>query len=387
MRVQSVLLAAASIPIALATPVPAGTGTGADSCESEPLTADTWKKLEMDRWLEQWGANNLTAAATNNVQALADSFDAPNFFCGLDNFCNAGQPCVPVDLPAWYALVAIQNWNSYMNSVNTVITFGSNILSLILPEIVKDFYQPPDYSTPLQAAWTIFSTIAGAVPTVGSKVRAQNDKIVKLITPPQKGENLFLQWSNIASSLGEVVKQWQAAISESFEATLNAEVNSEKGINSVLLGGDFLGVAHNFTQDDIQAAVIDSLKLYIVSLILQSDKVYVYRGPLLDVPCRASRIDEFCHEGRQYLLVKGGDGQNEIAETLINKYGMTPERLFVSTVSCFEKNGRKQLATGYNGFIPLDSNDECLFHLQVCLDDKAGGGGIDDDCRALGLDI
>ncbi|PBP24921.1 hypothetical protein BUE80_DR004151 [Diplocarpon rosae] len=386
MRVQSVLLAAvAAIPIALATPVPAGTGDGTDSCKSEPLNIDTWKKLEMDRWLDQWAANNFTAASTNNVQALADSFGAPNMFCGLDKFCNAGQPCVPVDLPAWYALVAIQNWNSYMNSINTVIIFASNILSFILPDIVKDFYQPPDYSTPLQAVWTIFSTVVGTIPTVGSKVRAQNDKVTQLLKPPQKGETLFLQWSNIALSLGEVVKDWQSALSNSFDATLNADITSPEGINNVLLGGEFLGVAHNVTQDDVQSAVIDSLKLYVISLILQTDKVFVWRGPVID-SCQSTRSDEYCHEGRQHLLVKGGDGQNEIADTLINKYGMTPERIFVSTVSCFEKNGKKQLATGYNDHIPLDSNDECLFHLQVCLDDKPGGG-IEADCKALGLDI
>ncbi|CAI6337943.1 unnamed protein product [Periconia digitata] len=88
------------------TPFPQGTGTGADSCASEALDPTTWTKLNIDDFLAE-AAKNYTKTTTNNVQALASSFGAPNFFCGLDNFCNAGQPCLPIKLPAWYIPCAI----------------------------------------------------------------------------------------------------------------------------------------------------------------------------------------------------------------------------------------------------------------------------------------
>ncbi|EXK76077.1 hypothetical protein FOQG_19165 [Fusarium oxysporum f. sp. raphani 54005] len=92
-----------------AIPLPQS-GTGADSCDSEPLTEDTWISLNIDQFLTDW-TPNVTQAETNNVQALADSFGSPNFFCGIDQFCNAGQPCLPVKLPAWYALMGYHRSN------------------------------------------------------------------------------------------------------------------------------------------------------------------------------------------------------------------------------------------------------------------------------------
>lgn len=86
--------------VASPVPFPQGTGTGADSCPSDELTPKTWTDLKIDEVLTD-AAKNYTKTTTNNVQSLADFFGAPNFFCGLDNFCNAGQPCLPVQVPAW----------------------------------------------------------------------------------------------------------------------------------------------------------------------------------------------------------------------------------------------------------------------------------------------
>ena len=91
----------ASLTLSSPTPFPQGTGAGADSCASEALDPATWTNLKIDDFLVE-AAKYYTRTKTNNVQSLANSFGAPNFFCGLDNFCNAGQPCLPIKLPAWY---------------------------------------------------------------------------------------------------------------------------------------------------------------------------------------------------------------------------------------------------------------------------------------------
>lgn len=79
--------AKAAVPAASsAPPVNGGNGslsqlaTGADSCPAETLSADTWKKLDLDKFLAAWAKANVTKAQSNNVQALAQSFGAPNFF-------------------------------------------------------------------------------------------------------------------------------------------------------------------------------------------------------------------------------------------------------------------------------------------------------------------
>lgn len=105
MRVQSLItLGFSSLTFGNPLPLPQGVGSGADSCPSDPLNADTWTKAKVDAFLVE-AAGNYTRTDFNNIQSLADSFGAPNFFCGLDKFCNAGQPCLPITLPAWYALL------------------------------------------------------------------------------------------------------------------------------------------------------------------------------------------------------------------------------------------------------------------------------------------
>lgn len=101
MRSQ-LFLAAVAVTVTIASPVaiPQGTGTGADSCPAKELTPKTWTDLNIDGFLSA-AAKNYTKTTTNNVQSLANFFGAPNFFCGLGSFCNAGQPCLPIDLPAW----------------------------------------------------------------------------------------------------------------------------------------------------------------------------------------------------------------------------------------------------------------------------------------------
>lgn len=81
MRFQPLLLLSSAASV-LATPTPQGTGTGADSCPVDPLTADTWTKLDIDQFLEKWVQANFTAPAAggSSIQALAATFGAPNFF-------------------------------------------------------------------------------------------------------------------------------------------------------------------------------------------------------------------------------------------------------------------------------------------------------------------
>lgn len=55
------------------------------------------------------------------------------------------------------------------------------------------------------------------------------------------------------------MKDYQAAVSKNFKATLDAEVGAAAGINEKIAKGAFLGVSQNFTQSDLQGAVIGSI--------------------------------------------------------------------------------------------------------------------------------
>ncbi|KAF4341200.1 hypothetical protein FBEOM_4858 [Fusarium beomiforme] len=376
--------------------------TGAKSCDTEPLSQQTWTSLDIDKFLKDW-TPNATATPTNNVQALADSFGAPNFFCGLDQFCNAGQPCVPVEPPAWYALLAIQNWNNYMNSMNTAITFSSNIISLKLPEIVSDLYpSPKDDVTPMQLVTRAITSTMGLIPFAGGLDVVKDtftttvNYVLTVVKPPTTDK--FLQWSNVASSLGGVIQDYQAAVSDSIKKIIDTPVADAGGIYEQLQGGRFLGISQNFTQSALQKQMIDSFTLYSIGLALQAQKIFVLRMTNIqrkhDDTSASYALDSGDGTFTEYSLMQAGDNDNamvmlDIGDKLSNKYSLPKERWLSDVVKCWEGNDKKQLADGFGDFLPIDPATPCLLNMNVC-DLRAvewGSKGIIQRCRDDGVNI
>ncbi|EXA28533.1 hypothetical protein FOVG_19866 [Fusarium oxysporum f. sp. pisi HDV247] len=382
-----------------AIPLPQS-GTGADSCDSEPLTEDTWISLNIDQFLTDW-TPNVTQAETNNVQALADSFGSPNFFCGIDQFCNAGQPCLPVKLPAWYALMGVQNWNNYMNNLNTAIQFASSIIGQTLPEIVSDLYpSPEDNVTPLQNVVRAITTTVGVVPfadkiagVVQSVFTGYVGYTLSIVKAPQT--DAFLQWSNVAASLADIIQAYQAGVSDGLKKVLDTPVADPGGIYEQLEGGRFLGSAQNFTQSELQAKMIDSFKTYSIGLALQAQKIFIARfsgvNPEEDSCKDAEQASNLCQNDEngvytRYVLVKvdgkgNMDPQIDIADKIINKYGFSKEKVLVEPTKCFDKNGGKQVMDDFGDFIPIEPNTLCLYNVAVCDGSKL------DECRENGANV
>lgn len=140
-----------------------------------------------------------------------------------------------------YALVAIQNWNSYVNSVNTAISFASSIAGLTLPGVVSDFYKKPkDDITPLKTLSMVFSTTLGLIPFTGSIQTAASAVsggigfLGRQLTIPEEPDR-FLAWSDISSSLATVVSDYQAEVSKSFKAIIDVPVDDPAGINAYVI--------------------------------------------------------------------------------------------------------------------------------------------------------
>ncbi|KAF6819229.1 hypothetical protein CMUS01_11762 [Colletotrichum musicola] len=383
--------------IASATPLPQGTGKGADSCPTDPLETATWTKLNLDKFMSDWVTANVTETKSNNVQALADSFGAPNFFCGLSSFCNAGQPCLPIQPPGWYAMVAVQNWNSYMNALNEAVDFASGIISNTLPGMVTDFIpEPEDNVTPLLKVAKMFTTVLGAIPLTGPLGTAQSAVtggvgfLLTQVKPPAPTDK-FLTWSNTATSLAAVVKDYQAAIATSMQTVLDAPVmDKTSGVGTLISGGRFLGVHQNVTQGDLQKTVTDTMTRFGLGLALQSSRYYVLRF-LGAKPCIESDGAKCVDDG------KGGQNSIELqrfgkwesadatAKTLMDKYGLKKEDFLDSVLKCFDDNGRTLYADPFKDAIPLDATTPCVFNIGVCEVDPyqvAGKRRYDEECNA-----
>ncbi|KAH9224453.1 hypothetical protein DL95DRAFT_439618 [Leptodontidium sp. 2 PMI_412] len=382
------LVAFAALEVATAIPLTARQSTGADSCPFEPLNETTWVNLDMDKFMTD-AAKNLT---TSNVQGFASSLGAPNFFCGLDQFCNAGQPCLPVDVPAWYGLIAIQNYNNYMNSLNTAITFASSIMSLDMPAIIKDLWPAADDSTTSAKELTsiislglsvipftgTLSTVAGVAKGVNSFVGTQ--------LQPATAPDLFVKWSDLASSISTAVQAYQSAVSKSLDDTINAGLDDSKtGVNLMLSGGGFLGVSHNFTQTDMQSEITDNLKLRSMALALQGLKAYIYRAT---GDCFNANNDpyKFCATINgtkwEYFLMVGDDFAQDVGTKLLG-YGLKPEVFLQGPADCLDKYG-VQLFTP-----AMLTSNECVFNLPVCTPGSTDNivGSIHETCQKLGLDV
>jgi hypothetical protein len=125
-----------------------------------------------------------------------------------------------------------------MNGLNTAITFASSIISLKLGQIVQDVYpDPKDDITPLKNVGSMVSSVLSIIPFTGavaSAAGAVNNGLGFVLahaTPPEP-VNKFLAWSNVANSMGDVIKDFQATVSNSIDAILDAEIdNPTNGIS------------------------------------------------------------------------------------------------------------------------------------------------------------
>lgn len=296
-----------------------------------------------------------------------------------------------------------------MNNVNTAVNFASSILGLQLPQMVTDLGvpTPKDDVTPFNTVLRALNTILSLVPFTGTAAGIGQSTITTSIgymltlNIPPTADDKFLTWSNVASSLGDAVQQYQTAVSGAITKILNAPLADETfGVLSQIEGGRFLGTSENFTQSDLQSKMIDSFKLYAAGLVLQAQHVYVNRittyvecGEDGDAGSAVLCVDKKAEGGnydRFYLYQSDGDGttrQTEIADNLISKFGLTKEKFLEGTYKCFVNNNRVQLVDIFTDSIPIDPATDCLFMLQVCdLNDRSDEyDSIAAGCRDLGL--
>lgn len=277
-----------------------------------------------------------------------------------------------------------------MNSMNTAIGFAGSILSLKIPQIVQDVFPDPiDNITPLGNMVSIIGGVLSVVPVTGAISTAASasmqfglDFVNSRLLPPTPTDR-FLVWSDIASSIADVVREYQAVLSSSMTAILNAAIDDpNNGINKIISKGTFLGVSQNFTQTDLQRAVVDSITMNALGLALQAQKVFVVR--YFNVrDCRTQSEDSICvkNDGSQTFTVwalirslgKGrADSTVDLSKILMNKYGMTKLEFLKGPTDCYDNNGKKQLTNPFNRGMPLDPKAPCVFNLLVCDKDSSG---------------
>lgn len=253
-------------------------------------------------------------------------------------------------------------------------------MALEMPEVIKDFWpKPADNVTPLKELNAIVTFGLSVVPFTGSlaKVSSIATGVTGLLTSrmtPPAAPDLFVKWSEVGVSLAAAAKDYQSAISTSLQNTLDAKIDDkDKGINSLLTGGQFLGVAQNFTQADMQAKISTNMKLRAMALALQAQKAFIYRNKV-DGTYDGNCVLRIGDETRPDILIKMGE-----------KYGIAGKIIQEGPSNCFDKHG-VQLYTP--DILPLDAKDDsCIFNLNVCTFDSATfpGRTIQENCNLQGI--
>ena len=273
-------------------------------------------------------------------------------------------------------MVAIQNWNNYMNAINTAVTFASSILSLTLPDIVEDFLpKPVDNITPLISFAKLFTTIVSVVPFTGGIATAKGavtpavNFLIGLVKPPSETDK-FVIWSDISISLSTVVQDYQASVSSAFDNILVADpLDPKSGIAHVVAGGGFLGVSQNFTQADLQKNVIDVVTRFAIGQTMTANGIYVLKfhnaQPCLDDDTSIC-VQDGASNFNVVLKQANFDAATDASKLLREKYGLTTKNFLTDVLSCWEKNAQKSLAVPFKDVIPLSVSETCVFNLPVC---------------------
>ncbi|KAJ0159822.1 hypothetical protein CTA2_9042 [Colletotrichum tanaceti] len=363
---------------------------GAD-CEAGELSNATWVEKGLDAFLEN-ASHQYTRYPTNNVQALAAYLGAPNFLCGVNAWCNAGQPCSPVTLPGWYALMAIQGWNNYINNLNLALTYMATILSLKLGAIVNDLWPvKQDNISPWKMAIGWMNGIINAFPTTwlfgavygGIASGVQGVGIVAggmLVVPT--GASQFIRWSDIANQMGSEIDNYKKAIGAYAKAVMDAPIDDPKwGINKVLRGGRFLARDNNITLDDIDRWMYQTIATNAMGAIMQARNVYVIRTFNLTlcyptpyaIMCELQPNNKYTEHRLQRK--KKDRAENELAKKLIETHGLTQEQVLKGPAECFDANDYQQLTNPWEALtetgIQEGAIEKCNFNLNVCNFDAA----------------
>ncbi|EFQ36827.1 uncharacterized protein GLRG_11974 [Colletotrichum graminicola M1.001] len=284
--------------------------------------------------------------------------------------------------------MGIQGWNGYVNNLDTAVTYTAAILGLKLQNVVNDLWpKMEDKLTPLKVLIGWIDGVLNAFPATSlidqGNIAGFNIIASGLLAPPDPDDE-YLRWSQIADQVGSVINGYKTAIGVYAKKVIDAPIaDPQWGINRVLGGGTFLYRSTNFTQDDFDAWMYQSVEINAIGTILQAQNAYIIRT-FNKTDCEETSDAVLCEmqpnsawtEWR--LHKKDSDDwppESGLATKLIQSYGFTKQTLFKGPSNCFDWNDYVQLTNPWDsaaarGF-SLDPWVACNFNLNVCNFDAA----------------
>ncbi|KAA1064907.1 hypothetical protein PGT21_018983 [Puccinia graminis f. sp. tritici] len=390
-------------PQAVGTPPPPAPIPPANlPCVAQNLTADTWNRLQIDKYLATYpGGQSLT------LSQYADSKGAQNFRCGIEEFCSSGQICNPVPAPDWYVLLAAQEWNNCMNSVFKAVHFAVNTVQGTLALMVTGLAEQNIHAHEIAfgvgaltsllasaaaivglAAATLFlagfvfalapiALGAGAVALVSTQVAPLAFGASSLLSNKPEDKKSFIKWA----SVGNMFSQWeihmQSMITNTTQTVINSPISSNAGISSVLRNGVFLFDTQTKSTSELQIDYETVLQARSLNLVLRAMGAFVTRG---SDKCNSKGPNgawgdegtlSYCGPDKvmmNIVLAHGDKTKNKIqnAKYIATKFGFTTEYIVTQSWNCQQKYQQFEFDPYRDAPLPSDANADCVMNLPVC---------------------
>ncbi|PLW54725.1 hypothetical protein PCANC_03646 [Puccinia coronata f. sp. avenae] len=380
-----------------------------EPCRKIPLTPMLWSQLRMNAYLDNYpGGSNM------NLQEYASEVGATDFSPGIGEHPYTGQLCETVKGRDWYALVAAQNWNSFVNSLYDASGYAFGVMAGIIPEMLIDFEKDPTrvYKTAasyigLVTTWVtcfpgcIFSSWAPIdspmfdslgeiawISLVGVLYVSTSFAFINSVIFVGAGEDRFQRGANIATMMAEAQRAVQSTISNITQNVANSPISHPGGLAGINRDGSFLDEIPSNFQNKLQRELELALKLKSLAKFWRVQNAFIVRGsdPCIFSGENGAFDDEkkisYCGEDNIMMNIvraeKNGTGYDPTihhASLAESKYGYSPKFLTTLAWECQSKHGvfEYNWSTSYNTtnrshseLRDLAKAGDCYFNLPVC---------------------
>ncbi|EGG09582.1 uncharacterized protein MELLADRAFT_104118 [Melampsora larici-populina 98AG31] len=325
-----------------------------------------------------------------------------NLACGIGRSCDVGQLCSGAQAPAWYILVATQNWNDLMNSIYTSIAFADSSCNghrsepttkrhnnqnchvklplstsslALIGVLASSTGIVPGWVFPGCGIW-VYLTIQGFLYTTVSEIGLWQNT---MRDPPDVISG-YTKWADFSWTLSMMQDRTQQMIANYTLGVLQAGISTQKGMYGALQNGAFLEAPLSPPESEALNAYERVVTLRLLSAVLKSQsqtdeicRVFLSFEEVIPVIiqdltgllmvhqfCLTATIPELQADGTK--TIKKFFGSSKIA----TKYGFTPEFLTTAAWNCQKKYGKYEYDPYAEAGLPLDINTECIFNLPVC---------------------
>ncbi|KNE91128.1 hypothetical protein PSTG_15442 [Puccinia striiformis f. sp. tritici PST-78] len=349
-----------------------------DPCHKIPLSRILWSELKMNSYLDTYPGGDKIA-----LEEYASNVGATDFSVGIGEHPHVGQLCEAAKGRDWYALVAVENWNSFVNSLYDAAAYVGLVTTWVssFPGCIFSTWAPiasAMFDSVGEIAWISFVGVMYV-----STAFAYINSVIFVGT----GEDRFTRGADISTMMAQAQRAVQSTISNITQNVINSPVNHLQGLAGINRDGSFLNEIPSNFQNNLQKELELSLKLKSLAKFWRLQNAFVVRG---SDPCISSgtngafdETDKISYCGEDNIMMniaraeKNGTGYDPTiyhASLIESKYNYSSEFLTTSAWKCQLKYGvfEYDSCSLHNSTITQDRikdfshPGECYFNLPVC---------------------